>query len=435
MAVNPFTYGDPISNPTRFFGRSREVDRVFSRLCNAEFESSSLVGDRRIGKTSLLNFIAHPQVRCRYNLGGPDYIFVYVDLQMVDGNTTPTRLWQRLLKQLERQCQDETIKEIARSSTKAEPLDAFTLDELFEEIDHRSQHVVLLLDEFEQVTANKNFGPEFFYALRSLAIHHKLALVTSSRRELIDLCHSETVRSSPFFNIFANISVSLLAQEDARRLISDSLAGSDVLFSADEVDFLLDMTGPHPYFLQAACSFMFDGHCRKLLPDARKESVQKAFRAEAASHLSDYWHNSDDHEKTALTAIALLERKGKGGGRSFNIHDLEEVCSRSEQTITRLEKRGLVVSQESRHALFSSSLGEWIVQELRAGLKEQQTYDAWLSVNKPVMDKISGGAQHELGVILPKIGAKYRDFVISWVSDPAHLLAVARLIRSALIGV
>ncbi len=435
MAVNPFTYGDPISDPARFFGRSREVDQVFSRLCNAEFESSSLVGDRRIGKTSILNFIAHPSVRHRYNLGGPDYIFVYVDLQMVDGATTPTRLWQRLLKQLERQCQDETTKEIVRSSAKAEPLDAFALDELFEEIDHRNQHVVLLLDEFEQVTANKNFGPEFFYALRSLAIHHKLALVTSSRRELIDLCHSETVRSSPFFNIFANISVSLLAPEDVQRLISDSLSGSDVVFSADEVNLLLDMAGPHPYFLQAACSFMFDAHSRKLPPDATKEFVQKAFRAEAASHLSDYWHNSDDNEKTALTAIALLERKGKGGGRSFNIHDLEEVCSRSEQTIARLEKRGLVVSRESRHALFSSSLGEWIVQELRAGLKEQQTYDAWLNANRAVMDKISGGAQHELGEILPKIGAKYRDFVISWVSDPTHLLAVARLIRSALTGV
>ena len=54
MASNPFTYGNPISEPARFFGREREVGQVFSRLRNDEFESSSLVGDRRIGKTSLL---------------------------------------------------------------------------------------------------------------------------------------------------------------------------------------------------------------------------------------------------------------------------------------------------------------------------------------------------------------------------------------------
>src|SRR5260370_41708320 len=53
MIVNPFTYGNPISDPKRFFGRRKEIDQVFSRLRNAEFESSSIVGERRIGKTSL----------------------------------------------------------------------------------------------------------------------------------------------------------------------------------------------------------------------------------------------------------------------------------------------------------------------------------------------------------------------------------------------
>ena len=56
MHSNPFTYGNPISDPRRFFGREREVEQIFSRLRNEEFESSSVVGDRRIGKTSLLNY-------------------------------------------------------------------------------------------------------------------------------------------------------------------------------------------------------------------------------------------------------------------------------------------------------------------------------------------------------------------------------------------
>jgi len=60
---NPFTYGNPISDPRRFFGREREVEQIFGRLRNEEFESSSVVGDRRIGKTSLLNFLANPVVR------------------------------------------------------------------------------------------------------------------------------------------------------------------------------------------------------------------------------------------------------------------------------------------------------------------------------------------------------------------------------------
>ncbi len=434
MGSNPFTYGNPISEPARFFGREREVDQVFSRLRNDEFESSSIVGDRRIGKTSLLNYISHPEVRVRYGLQGAEYAFVYADLQMVDNATTPTRLWQRLLRHLERHCQNAAVKESVRKTAAAEPLDTFTLDELFEELDNLGQHVVFLLDEFEQVTTNSNFGPEFFYALRSLAIHHKLALLTSSRRELIELCHSDKIRSSPFFNIFANINVSLLSPAEARRLLSEPLARSNISFTPAEARFLLDIAGPHPYFLQAACYFMFEGYVQQLSPEERQQSVREAFRAEAAPHLSDYWHNSDDYEKTALTAIALLEREGKGGGRSFRLHDLKEVCARSEQTMTRLERRGLVVSAGGESALFNSSLGEWIVGELRAALKEEQTYDEWLAGNKSMMERVSGGVHNELREVLPKIGAKYRDMVVTWASDPAHLLAVAQLLKSALTG-
>ena len=126
--------------------------------------------------------------------------------------------------------------------------------------------------------------------------------------------------------------------------------------------------------------------------------------------------------------------EGKGAGRSFRVHDLEELCARSEQTITRLEKRGLVVSEEGGSALFNSSFGRWIVGELRAALKEEQTYDEWLAGNKGVMERLSGGAHNELREVLPKIGAKYRDMVVTWASDPAHLLAVAQLLKTTLTG-
>lgn len=69
MPSNPFTYGNPISDPHRFVGRAREVEQIFGRLRNEEFESSSLVGDHRIGKTSLLKYLANPGVREVHGLG------------------------------------------------------------------------------------------------------------------------------------------------------------------------------------------------------------------------------------------------------------------------------------------------------------------------------------------------------------------------------
>ena len=161
---------------------------------------------------------------------------------------------------------------------------------------------------------------------------------------------------------------------------------------------------------------MFEGYQRQLSSEERMEFVGKAFRIEAAPHLSDSWHNSDDHEKTVLTAIALLEREGRGADRNFRVSDLQRLYTRSEETVGRLEKRGLVISEADHSALFNSSFGAWIIRELSAALREEQSYEEWLIGNKDMKERLSGTVQKELGEILPKIGAKYRDMVVTWAS-------------------
>src|SRR5262252_5210507 len=50
--LNPFTNRGVITNPDEFFGREQEIGEIVSRL--REMQSSSVVGERRIGKSSLL---------------------------------------------------------------------------------------------------------------------------------------------------------------------------------------------------------------------------------------------------------------------------------------------------------------------------------------------------------------------------------------------
>ena len=161
MRVNPFTYGKPISDSKRFFGRNHEVEQVFSRLCNAEFESTSIVGERRMGKTSLLNYLKQPTVRQSYELAPDKYLFVYVDLQIVDSNTTPVRLWKWLLQQMASCCCDTQIKQILEEMHQTQSIDNFALEDLLDSLDAKDQHIVLLLDEFEQVTENPSFAQTF----------------------------------------------------------------------------------------------------------------------------------------------------------------------------------------------------------------------------------------------------------------------------------
>jgi hypothetical protein len=411
MQDNPFTYGNPIRDPRRFVGRDREVEQIFGRLRNEEFESSSLVGDRRIGKTSLLNYLTDPSVRGAYRLGPGEFIFVYVDLEMVDEAMGPEQLWRRLLVLMRRNCTDRRVTEALESLEQTARLDTFALDELFQQVDDSGQHVVFLLDEFEHVTANTNFGPDFYYGLRSLILHHQVALVTSSRLELVELCHSDTIKASPFFNIFANINLRL--------------------FSQGELEQLFDLAGLHPYFLQAACWALYESYRKELDEAARMSMLLEQFRLEATPHLVDYWDNSGDYEKIVLTAAALLEQTMMPR-REFSLTDLQGLFARSEPTVQRLEKRGLLMSDRGRYRLFSSTLGPWVISQITAELSEEQSYQEWLAENRGSVERVTGKQGGLLKEILPKIRANYRQLIITWASDPHTLVAVANLLKSVL---
>ncbi len=435
MIHNPFTYGNPISSPSRFRGRQYEVGEIFSRLRNAEFESSSLVGERRMGKTSLLNYLTDPEVRHSYGLDPNKYIFIYADLQILDRDTTPTRLWQYLLQKMMQCCYNVGIKHALEKMRGATSFDSFTLTDLFSSLDAKDQYVVFLLDEFENVTTNPHFDPSFFYGLRSLAIHHHLALITSSQRELIELCHSDLIRASPFFNIFANFNLCLFDKAEAQDMIASFLQGSTISFAPEELDTIFHIAGYHPYFLQVACHFLFESYIKNMNAGDRLQFLQKKYSEQANPHFKDYWQHSSDQEKIILTALALLRNKQQGdrsSGYTFTLKQLQELYARSEQTLGHLVKRGLLVSQEETYALFNTSFSDWVCREITNTLNDPQSYQEWLKSNRSVMDRLSRRAKKDLQTILPGIGSNYRELIISWASDPRNLIMMAGLLKAVL---
>src|SRR5262249_47370775 len=73
--LNPFTNRGVITNPEEFFGREREIGEIASRL--RAMASLSVVGERRIGKSSLLY---HLYQTGWVRIDDPDYRFFYFDL-------------------------------------------------------------------------------------------------------------------------------------------------------------------------------------------------------------------------------------------------------------------------------------------------------------------------------------------------------------------
>ena len=162
------------------------------------------------------------------------------------------------------------------------------------------------MDEFEFVTQNPNFGSDFFGGLRALAIHCNLSLVPATRRELVDLCHSEEIKGSPFFNIFATVILRPFSLDQAKQLLSNYSAGTEFEFSLDEISFITNLVGGYPIFTQIGGYYLFDGKQQGLAGNSLFEYVIESFREQADQHFTYYWSHSTDSEKiTLLSAMAL----------------------------------------------------------------------------------------------------------------------------------
>lgn len=115
-----------------------------------------------------------------YSLDPETYLFVYLDLEMIISTSTPTRLYQYMLRRIASKVQQEGLKNDIRNVGQQDSIDTYDLAEVLDSMEDEGLHIVLLIDEFENVGDNENFGPDFYYGLRSLAIHHDLALITST---------------------------------------------------------------------------------------------------------------------------------------------------------------------------------------------------------------------------------------------------------------
>ena len=290
---NPYLNRSMIRAVDAFYGRRRELGRLMARLGATPPQSVSLVGERRIGKSSLLWHASRPEVYSRYLDDAGQYVFLLLDFQglrHVD---------------LAGFCQSFTrhLGEAAPDGIGIAPADDLNgLETEIRRCADADLRLVCLFDEFETITGNPVLGPEFFGFLRSLANTYPLAMVAASRRPLRTLCHTREIAESPFFNIFAEVPIGPLLETEARELIAQPAAATDFPLES-HAEAILDLAGCLPFFLQVACSAAFE--CLMELGDGDLDFalVEGRFREEADSHFHYLWEHFDDGQRAVLATL------------------------------------------------------------------------------------------------------------------------------------
>jgi DNA-binding SARP family transcriptional activator len=242
----PFMAGPPITYPARFFGRQREISRLFNLLKRRPLQNGAIVGPRRSGKTSLLHYMKTittaplAQIRTEQRqdwLSFPqEYCWIFVDFQ--DHRLGElTNLLPYLLEQMEL-----PVPELCN-------LDDF-LDIVSEQL---QRPTVVLLDEMEVALQRyPELDDAFWESLRSLAtnqVNGNLAFILASADRPYDLAQHSGY-GSPFFNIFGYMAtLGPLTENEAQELITSSPQA----FAVEDVNWIMQESGRWPILLQILC--------------------------------------------------------------------------------------------------------------------------------------------------------------------------------------
>lgn len=290
--ANPFLNRAMIQDSRDFYGREREIRKIYARIDAENPQCVSVVGDRRIGKSSLLYHIGQEANRARFMSHAATTDVVFLDFQS-DFDFDQTRFLQRLFAALG----NDAPPAAAGPPTYAD------FEKVLERRQKRGRRLVVLMDEFERITGNAAFEAWFFSSLRSAANRFKVAYVTASGAELQRMCHTREISDSPFFNIFSNLPLGPFRVEEAEAMITGASAATGRSFSAYSRQ-LIDLAGLLPMFLQIACSGLYE----QLVEDGRGEpdwaALAEAFREEAHPHFEFVWNRLAAGEQDYLARAA-----------------------------------------------------------------------------------------------------------------------------------
>jgi class 3 adenylate cyclase len=338
---NPYLNRVMIPHPQMFFGRAATIKRIVNRICAERPQSISIVGERRIGKSSLLSYLYNPKTRLELMAEPQNYICLFIDFQQLR-SINERQLISLIFTEMKKTLQENIELEL-------EPdYDGMRL--LCEQITKTGYKLILMFDEFESVTKNEKIGAQCYSFLRSLANNYPVAFITASGRNLKDMCVTHEISDSPFFNIFSVLHVGLFRRSEAEKLIREPSRLAAIPLEA-LTESIVATGGLYPFFLQIACSAWYEfleieqAEAGEFADGDTPREVLELFREEAEPHFEYVLETLPQKEQQALknilqnkspaeTAAESLERKGyiqrlRSGGYELFSREFERFTART----------------------------------------------------------------------------------------------------------
>jgi len=407
FSIPPFIYGRAVT-PAEFHGRELDLRRIYSRLSTGQ--STAIIGQPHIGKTSLLKYILDEPARtAKFGVQFKQDLFTYLDAQTLRDVKTQAGFWESALTPLEdalKVGQATRLKSLAAvyELVQKNKFGTFVLEQLFSGLHAVGSRLVLLLDEFDDFLSHPVLhSAEFYGGLRSLASRSAgLVLVIAARKDLEQLnqlTQAINPHGSPYFNVFTEIRLGAFSKKELTELLDR--AGER--FNKKDRKYVMEVAGGHPYLAQATAATLWEAYEEGHEGTARYESAARALYQQTKLHFADTWRSWTNETRKAITAVAVAQIPMLLGEREFLVSELIEDLSDYSPELEVLETSGIVIEDKSEeYVITQGAFLWWLTDELRRNVRDDTEFKTWLQAQE-LDGLLTHKEQQKLGSAAKKI--------------------------------
>jgi hypothetical protein len=385
--TNPFIYGRPV-RPDEFFNRNDSLRTVFNRLRHAE--STALVGEPHIGKSSMLLKIAEEKTGRVYlgqELAG--ITFCPLDLHPISNQYAPDSFWSEALEELEMSDISDCTR-VRLNYVRQQNFSRRSLERLFNHLGQQDKKLVLLLDEFDRLLSHPGFRESnFFPLLRSLSTRTGgLVVIPASRltvAEMNDRSRGLLETGSPYFNNIIEEKLGPFTDETIDHLLAQA---PDLIFPEDR-KVIDHVAGRHPFLVQAIAAALAE---EEQGPERHARAVSNFYRR-VSYHFDDLWYAMDDRTRATAVVLSLLGLGGKTLGQEFASESIGQVKELGPE-LQRLDGLGLarpvgeerpsdwqytILWQGRQWTIGAQAFAWWVREVAITGVRPFPSFDEWLA--------------------------------------------------------
>ncbi len=289
---NPYNY----NLYRQFFGRKKEIQYIESLLNSQDTPHISIVGESKIGKSSLI-FKILQNYNCVQGI-----ISVYLDCDEIDFENSFFQVLNLRLPENAQGIRDYSSFSNFVKKTKAK--------------------IIIFLNNFERLSAYDRSS------LRSLADNHREELTC-----ILEVLTHKSVQAFGFRSIFKSVTIGLLDDTSIDELRRYGFEKNNIFLEEDEKKMIEYYAGAFPFFNQVVCRYILNSRIDETEPD--RDELEVNLRP----YYEELWESRTKQEQELLR----------------HINDAEDSMSLKE-----MKTRGLLTENNDGYHLFSEFFPEFL---------------------------------------------------------------------------